>query len=99
VRVRVQSPLPVVWKHGVMRRACLCVVPAGRARWRVAVQDPTPAGADNKAIILLACLHPLHNACWERWVAAAAQQQGGDAPATCPTCKQVVPLFHVSGAQ
>ncbi len=42
---------------------------------------------EDKELILLSCLHCLHNKCWEGW----AEKHSGDV--TCPTCKQPVPLF------
>jgi hypothetical protein len=51
-------------------------------------QEVTPS--DDKALILLACLHCLHNKCWEGWM-------DQNTPPACPTCKQVVPVFAVGG--
>jgi hypothetical protein len=42
----------------------------------------------DKEIIMLACLHCLHNKCWEKHMEA----QGGDV--SCPTCRAPIPLVQ-----
>lgn len=50
-------------------------------------QEPTQS--DDGELIMLACMHCLHNKCWDKWL-TTNQHEG---TATCPTCKQPVPLY------
>ncbi|KAJ9505341.1 hypothetical protein QJQ45_012107 [Haematococcus lacustris] len=73
--------LAFLQEHGVRRmdsQCSICLEP-------MAVQEVTRS--HDKELIMLACLHTLHNACWEKLVSTKAED------IACPTCKQPVPLF------
>lgn len=46
--------------------------------------------SDDRAILLLACLHGVHHGCFKAW-RALHRSESGDT--TCPTCKAHVPVF------
>lgn len=46
----------------------------------------------DKAVLLLACLHPVHDTCFKTLV-EVAQQKSPNLPVGCPTCREPVPLF------
>lgn len=48
------------------------------------------ASAD-KAVLLLACLHPVHDVCFKTYL-EVAQKKSPEGPVSCPTCREPVPL-------
>mmetsp|Transcript_34181 Transcript_34181/g.86450 ORF Transcript_34181/g.86450 Transcript_34181/m.86450 type:complete len:528 (-) Transcript_34181:210-1793(-) len=69
--------------HGVRRldtQCSICLEP-------MAMKEATTK--DEQELIMLACMHCLHNKCWEKWL--ETHQEGESA--ACPTCKQPVPLY------
>eukprot|EP00955_Chlamydomonas_euryale_P089172 364443-Chlamydomonas_euryale.AAC.12 len=58
--------------------------------------DPMRMASPSEAsgeLIVLACMHCLHDACWSKHVSKAQTSEDGHAGVACPTCRQPVLLY------
>lgn len=77
-----RHPMPCLWGVACRNAACYGHMHVHGLLLQEATKDV------NKALIMLSCLHCLHNKCWEQRLEASSESDG----VTCPVCEQPVPL-------